>query len=160
MKVHLDRIDLAILAQLAKNGRKSYTDIAAELGVSTSTVRNRVTRMVEQGTLTFFANTNPNHVGLNAFATIHIRVSPSRLIEQVVAQLSTLPEVGFLATVAGDYDLHVDVMCLDNDHLTELLQERIHLIDGVVETKTTMVLRVHKNSHPDLSLLVELAEKS
>ncbi len=152
-QIQLDEIDLDILIKLARDGRKSYKDIAAELGISAGTVRNRVTRLVEQKTLSFIGGIDPNHVGFHAFATIHIRVSPTKLIQSVVDQLLELPEVGFLATVAGEYDLHADVMCVNNDHLTELLHEHIDHIEGIVDTKTTIVLRVHGFGQPDLALL-------
>ncbi len=152
-KIYIDDLDLTLLTLLSNNGRKSYSDIAEELGVSAGTVRNRVARLVEQGTLSFIGNVDPNHVGFHAFATIHLRISPSNQIDHVVEQLLSFPEVGFLATVAGEFDLHVDVMCINNDHLNELLRERIHQIEGVVDTKTTMFLKVHRIKHPDLALL-------
>ena len=156
--IQLDEIDHHILVQLGADGRKSFTDIAAELGVSAGTVRNRLTRLQEQGTVRVVGFVELAHVGIHAYATIYVRVSPSRLIGQVVETLSTYPEVSFLATVAGEFDLHVDVQCLDNDHLTALLRDRIAEIDGVVDTKTTMVLQIHKYGQPDPEALRISAE--
>ena len=156
--VQLDEIDRLILAQLTADGRKSFTDIAAELGVSAGTVRNRLTRLEEQGTVKVVGFVELGHVGIHAYSTVYVRVSPARLIKQVVETLSSYPEVSFLATVAGEFDLHVDVQCLDNDHLTALLRDRIAEIEGVVDTKTTMVLQIHKYGQPDLGRLRDSAE--
>lgn len=42
--VLLDELNFQILVQLQKDGRKSFTELAEELGVSVGTVRNRVDR--------------------------------------------------------------------------------------------------------------------
>jgi len=45
------------------------------------------------------------------------------------------PEVSFLTGTSGDYDLEVDVMCRDNDHLIGFVND-ISKIEGVYQTKT------------------------
>ena len=157
-QLHLDDIDRAIVAQLIEDGRKSFTEIATDLGVSAGTIRNRLTRLQETGTLRVMGFVDLDQVGLHAYATVYVRVSPSRLISQVIEQLSQYPEVSFLASVAGDYDLHVDVQCFDNPHLTAFLREHIQPLEGVIETKTTMVLQIHKYGQPDLEELRKSAE--
>ena len=152
-QIQLDKLDRALLAQLIENGRKSFTDIATELGVSAGTVRNRFSRLEENGTVRVMGFLDLDQVGIHAYATVYVRVSPSILLDQVIAQLSAYPEVSFLATVAGEFDLHVDVQCLNNEHLMRVLRERIHPLEGVVDTKTTMVLQIHKYGQPDLDAL-------
>ena len=156
--IDLDPLDHAIISQLIEDGRKSFTDIAADLNVSAGTIRNRYTRLEENGTLRVMGFPNLDQMGIHAYATIYVRVTPSRLINQVISQLSDYPEVTFLASVAGEYDLHVDVQCLNNAHLTTFLRDRIHHIEGVVDTKTTMLLQVHKYGQPDLEALRKSAE--
>jgi len=63
-----------------------------------------------------------------------------------------MPEVSFLAGTSGDYDLEVDVMCRDNDHLENFIGE-ISQIEGVFQTKTTIYFQVYKFAQPDLGLL-------
>lgn len=152
-EIEIDDLDVEILSQVGSDGRKSYADIAEELGVSAGTIRNRLSQLQNQGTVFFVGRINPSHLGLHAYAIIHLRISPTSLINQVVEQLSTFPEVSFLATITGEYDLHMDVMCTHNDHLMALLSERVQKIEGVVDTKTTMMLYVHKYAQPDLHAL-------
>lgn len=152
-QIQLDTIDREIITQLIDDGRKSFTDVAQELGVSAGTVRNRLSRLQEQGTLRVVGFLDLDQVGIHAYATVYISVSPSRLIGSVVEQLDALPEVSFMASIAGDYDLHIDIQCLDNAHLTALIQDRIQQIEGVIDTKTVMVLKIHKYGQPDLSAL-------
>ena len=53
---------------------------------------------------------------------------------------------------SGDYDLEVDVMCRDNNHLVEFVNAISH-IEGVHQTKTTIYFKVYKYAQPDLKLL-------
>ena len=152
-EILLDELDFAILTQLQKNGRKSFSDIARDLNVAVNTVRNRVARMVENGTLTIIGRVNPLHAGFQAYASIFIAVEPSTRIDEVAHRLSEFPETSFVCMTSGDFDLWIDVMCLDNNHLTELLTHRVQTIPGVVKTKTIFILKVYKYGQPDLGAL-------
>jgi len=151
--VALDDLDFAILSQLRENGRKPFSEIARNLDVAVNTVRNRVARMVENGTLNFVGRVNPLHAGFHAYASIFVRVEPSNLVEEVAQKLADFPEVSFVCMAAGDFDLWMDVMCRDNQHLTELLTNRLQKIPGVVTTKTVFILKVFKYGQPDLKTL-------
>ncbi|MGB3075946.1 MAG: Lrp/AsnC ligand binding domain-containing protein, partial [Chitinophagales bacterium] len=63
------------------------------------------------------------------------------------------PEVSFLAMISGNFDLEVNVMCRNNEHLIWLMNEKIHKIKGVDETSTNMYFRVFKIAQPDLNLV-------
>ena len=155
MNGHLDQLDIEILAQLHDNGRRSFTEIADNLKVATNTVRNRVNRMIEDETLTIVGRLNPNKVGFGAYANIFIAVEPARYIEQVSEKLVALSETSFVAMVFGEFDLMVDIMCVDMNHLTALLTTKIQQIPHVTRTKTITVSKVFKYKQPDPRLLHE-----
>lgn len=154
----LDSIDLAILEQLKNDGRRSFADIAADLKVSAGTIRNRIKRLEDDGILKFIGLVNPNHLSLSSYASVFIRVNPPSLIQQIVETLSEYSEVNFLATVAGEHHLHVDILCEDNDQFMRFMRDQVHTIEGIVDTKTTMVLQVHKYGMSDLGMLIESAK--
>ncbi|MCS6991932.1 MAG: Lrp/AsnC family transcriptional regulator [Chitinophagales bacterium] len=149
----LDDLDFRILAQLQDDGRKSFTEIAQELHVSVGTVRNRIASLIASRTLTVIGRVDPEKVGFHAYAHIFIKVRPAAQINNVARKIARLPEVSFLAMISGEYDLEVNVMCPNNDHLIRLMNEKIHRITGVHETNTNMYLRVFKIAQPDLSLV-------
>lgn len=149
---YVDELDLAILNHLQEDGRRSFTDIAEALAVSVGTVRNRVSRMIEDSTVQIVGRVNPHRVGFNAPATINVAVQPPYL-EEAMAQISAFPEVSWLALVTGQYDLMVDVMCRDVDHLTELITKRLQKVPGVTKTESVYVLRILKVGQPGLELL-------
>lgn len=149
----LDELDFSVLNLLQQDGRMSFTVMADKLGVSISTVRTRVTRLLEDKTIQIVGRVNTQKVGFHVYAQIKISVRPAKEIEKVGKQLLKLREVSFLAITSGDFDLEVDVMCRDNNHLMEIVNEKLAKIEGVFQTKTDMYLKVLKYAQPDLNLI-------
>ncbi len=148
----VDNLDIAILSHLQKDGRKSFTDIARALGTSVGTVRNRVTKLIDENTVHIIGRMNPHRVGFNAPATINVSVEP-HCLEEAIEEIAKFPEISYLAVVTGGYDLIVDVMCRDSNHLTEFLLNRLSKVRGVKHLETSIVLRIHKVAQPDLNLV-------
>lgn len=149
---YLDDLDFAILIPLQKDGRKSFTEIAEELNISVSTVRNRVTKLIDEKTLQIIGRVDASKVGFNAYAQILISVRPVTLVEQVAVQIAAMDEVSFLAMTTGLHDLEANVMCRDNNHLTQVMTS-IQSMEGIFETKTNMYFKVLKIAQPALSLV-------
>lgn len=149
----LDELDFAIIAQLQDDGRRSYTEIARALDVSIGTIRNRIHRMVKDGIVRFICRPDAYRVGFHSPANIKISVRPSSLIDEAARAISEFPEVYYLAHITGEYDLDIDVMCRDQEHLADLVTHRLPKVKGVNSTVTSVILRVYKLSIPDLSLV-------
>ncbi|MBN8833865.1 MAG: AsnC family transcriptional regulator [Niastella sp. SCN 39-18] len=148
----LDELDFKILSELQKDGRMSFTIMAESLGVSVGTIRTRLNKMIDDETVNIIGRVNPDKVGFRCYAHIAVFVRPATLKDSVAAKISKKPEVSFLAMTSGDYDLEVDVMCRDNNHLVDFVDE-ISKIEGVSQTKTTIYFKVYKYAQPDLKLL-------
>jgi Lrp/AsnC family transcriptional regulator for asnA, asnC and gidA len=148
----LDELDFSVLSCLQKDGRMSFTVMAEQLNVSVGTIRTRVNKLIEDGTINIIGRVNPDKVGFRSYAHIAVFVRPATLKEKIAQKISKLPEVSFLAMTSGDYDLEVDVMCRDNDHLVDFVNQ-ISKIEGVEQTKTTIYFKVYKYAQPDLNLL-------
>lgn len=148
----LDKLDFDILSLLQQDGRMSFTVIAEKLQISVGTVRTRLNNLIEDGTVSIIGRVDPDKVGFRCYAHIAVFVRPATLKEKVAQTISKLPEVSFLAMTSGDYDLEVDVMCRDNNHLVDFVNN-ISKIDGVYQTKTTIYFKVYKYAQPDLNLL-------
>ena len=150
--VILDKLDFEILSFLQEDGRMSFTVIADKLKVSIGTVRTRFNKLIEDGTVNIIGRVDPDKVGFRCYAHIAVFVRPATLKEKVAQKISKLPEVSFLAMTSGDYDLEVDVMCRDNNHQVDFVND-ISKIEGVHQTKTTIYFKVYKYAQPDLKLL-------
>lgn len=130
----MDDTDREILSILEEDGRASYTDIAEEIGVSEGTVRNRVERMVENGTIEKFSVETDRR---GSKAIVMIRLSTGVDIDELVEKM---PEGLQIDEVTGEYDLIVQFKREDNVELNEALDE-IREIEGVEETKTYSSLK-------------------
>lgn len=151
-KLPLDDLDFSILTYLQQDGRVSFTVIAEKLKVSIGTVRTRFNRLIEEGTISIVGRVDPEKVGFNSYAHIAVYVRPATMKDAVARRICDLPEVSFLAMTSGAYDLEVNVMCRDNDHLLSFV-DLLSTFEGVYQTDTTLYFKVYKYAQPDLMLL-------
>ena len=107
---------------------------------------------MENGIIHIIGRVDPEKAGFKSYAHIAVFVPPTTLKEAVAQKISKMTEVSFLASVYGDYDLEVDAVCRDNNHLMNFVNE-ISSIKGVNQTKTTLYFKVYKYAQPDLKLL-------
>ena len=142
----MDQIDLSILSFLQKDARRSFTDIAGELKISEGTVRNRVARLVENRTIQLVGLIDPSQLGYDAPAMIGVTVQ-SNLLEKAATEMAQFPEVSYLVMSSGEYDLMVEVLCRDREHLAKFLNEKLRQVDGVQRTQTFMILRTFKMAY-------------
>ena len=148
--IQLDAMDLSVLRMLQADGRMSFTDMANRLNVSVGMIRNRYNRMAEQRIIHIIGWTDPVKVGLNAYARVLLSIRPTHKIREVADLLSGMEEVSFLAQTTGNYNLEINLICSSNDHLLQVIHDRIHSIEGVYETSTTMYLEVMKWASHDV----------
>jgi Lrp/AsnC family transcriptional regulator for asnA, asnC and gidA len=142
-RAQLDELDIAILRHLEQDGRRSYSEIAADLGVAVSTVSARVTKLIEAEVVTILAHVNPYKVGLEAPAVLSISIQPDRY-DQVADTILAYPEVTFASMTTGAYNLTVDVYCRGTAHLAELVRDRVHSLQGVQDIEVRYHLKILK----------------
>jgi Lrp/AsnC family transcriptional regulator for asnA, asnC and gidA len=141
MRSRIDEMDLRILDLLQADGRMPFVKIAEQLGVSDTTVRTRVDRLVRRFGVKFVVDVDPNDLGL-VYVYLAVGVQGPALA-RVVERMTALPSVIFLARTVGTHDLMAEAICRDHEDLMRLLDE-IRAIPGVVRMDTLSVLRVEK----------------
>ncbi|MEL0199875.1 MAG: Lrp/AsnC family transcriptional regulator, partial [Aquiluna sp.] len=125
----LDEISKQIVEQLQHDGRKSYAEIGKVVGLSEAAVRQRVQKLTESGVMQIVAVTDPLRLGFSRQAMIGIKCVGD--VTEVAEALSTLPSVDYVVLTAGSFDLMVEVVCEDDDHLIALLNQRIRTLPQV-----------------------------
>jgi len=140
MRPPLDDLDIGILRHLERDGRRSYSEIADDLGVAVSTVSARVAKLIDTETVRVVALVNPHAVGFEAAATLLLDVEPNRF-DETVETIIGFPEVDYASMTTGTYNLLIDVFCRDAEHLAELVAERLHVLPGVADVHVTYQLR-------------------
>ena len=87
----LDETDRALIHLLQRDGRRPYTQLAKEVGLSEAAVRQRVQRMLDNETMQIVAVTDPLQLGLNRQAMVLIRVNGD--VREVADQLEQIDEL-------------------------------------------------------------------
>lgn len=141
----LDALDYRILSLLQEDGRASYTALAEELGVTESTVRKRLGRLLEEGVVRVVGVLNPSRLGRETAAMVGIRVDGDRG-EEVAQFLATLPQVRSLVMCAGLYDLIAQVVVTSQEELFHFLTRTLREVPGVRGSDTSLILRVYKDA--------------
>jgi len=138
----LDDVSKAIIEQLQQDGRRSYAAIGKVVGLSEAAVRQRVQRLTESGVMQVVAVTDPLQLGFARQAMVGIRCRGE--LEVVAEALGELQEVDYVVITAGSFDLLVEVVCEDDDHLLELVSKRIRAVPSVRSTESFVYLKLRK----------------
>ncbi len=142
----VSELDKRIIEHLQQDGRRPFTQIAAELGVSEAAVRARTNRLVERGILQVVGVTDPLKLGFQQMAMVGIRCERDRLVG-VAEAVAAFPEVDYVVITAGTYDVLIEVVCEDNAALLDFLAQRLRAIEGVRDTETFVYLRMVKQTY-------------
>jgi Lrp/AsnC family transcriptional regulator for asnA, asnC and gidA len=140
----LDDTARAIVEMLQRDGRQSYASMAQAVGLSEAAVRQRVQRLVDARVIEIVAVTDPFQVGFARQAMVGVRVEgdPTALMDD----LEALPEVVYIVITAGSFDLLVEVVCEDDEHLLELIG-RVRRLPGVTSTESFLYLKLHRQRY-------------
>jgi DNA-binding Lrp family transcriptional regulator len=133
----LDATDEKILELLKGNSRMPFLEIAKKLGISEGSVRRRVKKMVESGTIARFT-IEVRRGGVKALTLIVI--DPNVPTERVVDSLSKVGGAQVIYEITGEYDA-ATVIAADSITQVNKSIEEIRRIPGVMKTYTTIILR-------------------
>ena len=137
----LDRVDQAIVEALQENGREPFRRIAASIGVAEATVRSRYQRLVADDILQVTGVTNPLGVGFEAMGIVGVNTAGPP--DPVAEEISGWEEASYVVVTAGRFDVLVELVCEDRQHLLEATN-RIRAIAGVETTESFLYLQLVK----------------
>jgi len=113
--MEMDDKDRSIINMLSRNARISYTEMAANMGISETAVRKRIKKLEREG-----------------------------IIEGYTVKLTEMNEVKCVAITSGSNMIMTDVWAADNKELTEIMNE-ISKIRGVIALHPTIVVEMLKS---------------
>ena len=140
----LDDISKLIIEQLQADGRQSYAAIGKAVGLSEAAVRQRVQRLQETGVMQIVAVTDPLTLGFRRQAMIGLKCDGD--LEKVADDLAAMEEIDYVVITAGSFDLLLEVVCEDDDHLLEILS-RVRGVPSVTSTETFVYLKLRKQTY-------------
>jgi DNA-binding Lrp family transcriptional regulator len=139
----LDEADLALLRRLNVDARKSYRDLAKELGLALSTVSSRVKRLEEHGYITGYVPViDPVKLGFDLVVIVGVKITHGRLLE-AQKRIAKVPRVFGVYDVTGDWDSIILARFRSREELNDFVKELLSL-PYVERTGTQLVLNTVK----------------
>jgi Lrp/AsnC family transcriptional regulator, leucine-responsive regulatory protein len=144
---NLDAIDLQILDLVQHDGRLTYSEVGAAVGLSISAVNERLRKLNASGAIQRVVGlVNPDAVGMSLAAFIQILLERPEHDAPFLDGIRSLTEVQECHHIAGDYSYLLKVRTRNTAHLEELISQRIKRLPGVTRSQTTIVLSTPKES--------------
>ncbi len=140
----LDDKDLQIIAALQINGRTSYADLATGIDLSQAAIRLRVNRLLDSGVVEIVAITDPLSIGFTVQAMVGLTVDGD--IEALSDEIGAREYAVYVVLTSGRFDLLVEVLCADNEHLLEVMSD-LRALDGVSSVEAHTYLRLTKQTY-------------
>ncbi len=138
-----DDLDMKIIRLLQSDGRMSTQDIAKTLNSTSSTIRKRIGRLEDSGTMRVVAVTDFTAAGYDVLLAIGIEVE-SRSAQAVGEDLANLPEVFSVNLTTGSYDIEILVGTRSFDELAVFLHEEVAGIEGIGRLSPGLTVEVYK----------------
>lgn len=139
----LDALDRQIIDQLQEDGRRSNVGMARALGVTETTIRHRIDRLIANGFIRIAAVIDPRKTPYLTDAMIWIGLDREKARE-AGRQLAALPNVVYVAYTAGRYDMLIEALFESDDQLFEFLTTTLSKVPGVLQSETYHVLNTVK----------------
>ncbi len=142
----LDRVDCQLVRLLQKDGRMPNNAIAQELNISEFTVRRRLKRLLDGGTIRIVAVADPIDLGFEIAGNLKIRIDLKKT-EQVLKELKKIDSLTWVALTTGGADVDADFVVRSLKEFQELIFKKISKIDGVLSTETSLMVDLVKDAY-------------
>ncbi|WP_312160430.1 Lrp/AsnC family transcriptional regulator [Phenylobacterium sp.] len=140
----LDRTDRRILAALAADGRLSWRDLAAQVGLSLTPVMRRVRRLETEGFITGYA-ARFDERRLGAAFSVFVQVSLERQAEEALetfeSRIAQAPEIMSCYLMSGDADYLLRVVAADLESYQAFMTGFLTRIPGVARIQSSFALK-------------------
>jgi DNA-binding Lrp family transcriptional regulator len=141
----MDRTDETLIAALRHDARASLSDLAHGLGLSRTTVRARIERLMRSGDILGFTVVTRADVATAPVRGLMMLGIEGRGATRITRQLQGLPEVRAIHSTNGRWDLIVEI-ATDTLEALDTVLARIRQLDGVSTSETSLLLSTKRAS--------------
>jgi Lrp/AsnC family leucine-responsive transcriptional regulator len=143
----LDERDLEIVAALQEDARATYADVGQRVGLSASSVHDRVRKLEQAGVIRGYrAIVDPDALGLLITALVAATPLDPQQPDDLPDRLADFPEVEDCLSVAGEANYILKVRTRTTADLEDLIR-RLREKAGVA-TRTTIALSIPFEDRP------------
>jgi DNA-binding Lrp family transcriptional regulator len=142
----LDEDDLKILRVLQEEGDISFSRLGRTLSIPTSTVHDKVKRLISEGVIKkFTVIVDERALGFNVVVLLGVETD-AKFYKKVAEKLIDMVEVVEVYGTTAEFDLMIKIQAINRDELTKIL-DKIRAIDGIDDIYIFSVLEVFKDQH-------------
>lgn len=139
----IDELDRKIIRAMNRNARKSFREVAKDVGSSATAVINAVKKLEAAGAVKGYVPVvDPGYFGLNLAAIIAVRISQGKLLE-TQRKIAEDPHLTAVYDVTGEWDSFLIGYFADREDLNGFIK-KITSLRHVDRTVTHLVLNVVK----------------
>src|SRR5574344_1749888 len=150
----IDNLDKQILEIISQNARIPFKDVAAQCGVSRAAIHQRVQRLIDLGVIVGSGyHVNPKSLGFSTCTYVGISLERGSMYKTVVKELQKIREIVECHFTTGAYAMLTLVYARDNEHLMDLLNNKMQQIPGVIATETLISLQ--KSIKKEVPIIIE-----
>ena len=143
----LDKIDTLIINSLMLDGRKSFRQIAKEIGVSTPTVESHFSKLMGLGVIkNIVPILDSDRIEKQTSAFVYVKVDHPFQTLIIANKISSIPEIKNVYLLTGEYNLMFKIISDRPEHVEELVRSRVAIIKGVLSSTIQIVTRTIKES--------------
>lgn len=140
----IDELDRKIVRVMNRNARKSFREIAKEVGTSATAVINKVRQMENSGVIKgYIPVVSSEYFGFDMTAIIALRISRGKLLE-TQRTISEDPQVAAVYDITGEWDSLVIGLFKSREDLNRFIKKILSL-PYVDRTVTHIVLNIVKD---------------
>ncbi|MEP9374446.1 Lrp/AsnC family transcriptional regulator [Mesorhizobium sp. KR1-2] len=139
-----DDFEIKMLDVLQRDGRKPVSELAQEIGLSTTPCARRFDALQDAGVINgFSAVISRRAVGLMVEVFIQVRLTShsDESPEHFITAVQRMDEVSACWTMTGEYDFLLHVMVPSVDDLNDFVMHRLMRLPGVRDVHTQLVLQ-------------------
>ncbi|MXU63980.1 Lrp/AsnC family transcriptional regulator [Oceanomicrobium pacificus] len=141
----MDTLTERLVAILRRDARRPVAKLAADLGVSRATVRNRLERLEQSGELVGYTAVLRSDIGQLPIRGLMLIAIEGHMAERVIARLNGMTEVSAIHTTNGKWDLIVELGAETLAEFDDILR-RIRLIEGISASETNLLLATRRSA--------------
>ena len=140
----LDATDIKLIEELQEDARQSNRILARKVGVSEGTIRRRIKELRSRDLVGITAVPNYRNLGFEFICIMGLEVELDEL-EEAGKKLANCPNVYYLSTVTGHYDLIAILLFHKANDLNDFVRETISTMPGVLRTETFVSMNIVKS---------------
>jgi len=140
--------DARIVGILQADGRRSYADLGAELGMAGPSAHERVKKLESRGVIrSYRAVVEPSTLGLHVLAFTWVTQAPGTISQDLTADFASVPEIEECHYIAGEADYILKIRARDMEHLGEVVRQ-VQTTRHVFSTETDVVFSTGFEGRP------------